>query len=483
MVRFAAMPTAEMPPKPTDLLANVDYYFDRAAAFARATPDLLAQVKAVNSVYRFRFPVRQEDGSISVIHAWRVQHSHHRLPVKGGIRYSQDVSEEEVMGLAALMTYKCAVVDVPFGGAKGAVQIDPRACHPQELERITRRYTHELAKKGFIGPGVDVPAPDYGTGEREMAWIADTYAALNPGSLDALACVTGKPVTQGGIRGRREATGRGLFYALREACAQADEMKTLGLSPGLAGKRVVVQGLGNVGYHVAKFCREGGAVIVAIAEREGAIHLAGGLNEDEVQAHRQATGSILDFPRATNVRRPNDALELECDVLIPAALENQITGDNAPRIKARIVLEGANGPTTPDGEEILRSRGVLVIPDLYANAGGVTVSYFEWLKNLAHIRFGRLEKRNTQAAGRRLLKAIEASTGARFTDAQVKEFVAEHDELTLVNSGLEETMIAAYHEIVETKRRDPRIPDLRTAAFVNAIDKVSRAYLELGIFP
>jgi glutamate dehydrogenase (NAD(P)+) len=477
------MPIAELTPKPNDLLANVDYYFDRAAAFARVTPDLLEQVKVVNSVYRFRFPVRLADGSITVIHAWRVQHSHHRLPVKGGIRYSPDVTEEEVMGLAALMTYKCAVVDVPFGGAKGGVQIDPRTCPPEELERITRRYTHELAKKGFIGPGVDVPAPDYGTGEREMAWIADTYAALNPGNLDALACVTGKPVTQGGIRGRREATGRGLFYALREACAQAEEMKALGLTPGLQGKRLVVQGLGNVGYHVAKFCREGGAILVGLAEREGAIFCADGLDEDEVQAHRRSTGSILDFPGAKNVARAADALELDCDVLIPAALENQITADNAARIRARIILEGANGPTTPDGEEVLRARGVLVIPDLYANAGGVTVSYFEWLKNLAHIRFGWIEKRNTQAAGRRLLKAIEASTGARFTETQMREFVPELDELTLVNSGLEETMIAAYHEILETSRRDPRIPDLRTAAFVNAIEKVSRTYMELGIFP
>jgi glutamate dehydrogenase (NAD(P)+) len=477
------VPVAELTPKPNDLLASVDLYFDRAATFVRADPGLLAQVKAVNSVYRFRFPVRQPDGGISVIHAWRVQHSHHRLPVKGGIRYSPDVTEEEVMGLAALMTYKCAVVDVPFGGAKGGVQIDPRTCAPEEIERITRRYTHELAKKGFIGPGVDVPAPDYGTGEREMAWIADTYAALHPGNLDALACVTGKPITQGGIRGRREATGRGLFFALREACAQTGDMKVLGLAPGLSGKRVIVQGLGNVGYHVAKFCREGGALLVGLAEREGAILKGDGLHEDDVQGHRRETGSILNFPGARNLARPADALEADCDVLVPAALENQITSDNAARIKARIVLEGANGPTTPDGEEILRDRGVLVIPDIYANAGGVTVSYFEWLKNLAHIRFGRIEKRNTQAAGERLLRAIETATGTRFTDEQRKELVPEHDELTLVNSGLEETMIAAYHELLATRRREPRIPDLRTAAFVNAIEKVSRTYLELGIFP
>jgi len=465
------------------LLHSVNRYFDRAAQFAKVTPDLLAQVKKVNSVYRFAFPVRQRDGSIRVVNAWRVQHSHHRLPVKGGIRYSPEVNEEEVMGLAALMTYKCAIVDVPFGGAKGGVQIDPKALDIDQLERVTRRYTAELVRKNFIGPGVDVPAPDYGTGEREMSWIADTYAALNPGHIDAFACVTGKPVSQNGIHGRREATGRGLFFALREACQQADDMRALGLTPGLDGKRVVVQGLGNVGYHAAKFCREGGAVLCAIAEREGAIVKASGLNEEEVFQHRRATGSILDFPGATNLATPDEALELDCDILIPAALEDQITERNAPRVKARIVLEGANGPTTPEGEQILLEKGVLIIPDVYANAGGVTVSYFEWLKNLAHIKFGRLEKRNTEASARRILRAIEMATGTQLTEAQRAEFMPGLDETTLVNSGLEETMISAYHEMLTTRRRDARIRDLRTAAFINAIEKVARAYLELGIFP
>ncbi|MBM3770931.1 MAG: Glu/Leu/Phe/Val dehydrogenase [Acidimicrobiia bacterium] len=465
------------------LLASVDYYFDEAARFVKLSPDLLKQVKAVNSVYRFQFPVRQRDGSIQVISAWRVQHSHHRLPVKGGIRYSPLVDEEEVMGLAALMTYKCAVVDVPFGGAKGGVQVDPHALDIDQLERITRRYTAELVKKNFIGPGVDVPAPDYGTGEREMSWIADTYAALNPGHLDAFACVTGKPTTQNGIHGRREATGRGLFFAVREACLQTADMKVLGLAPGLADKRVVVQGLGNVGYHAAKFCREGGAVIVAVAEREGAIYKPSGLDEDAVLAHRKATGSILNFPGATNIPRSLDALELDCDILIPAALENQITSENAPRIRARIILEGANGPTTPDGEAILLERNTLIIPDVYANAGGVTVSYFEWLKNLAHIKFGRLEKRNALASARRMLQAVEWASGTTFTDVQRAELMPELDEATIVNSGLEETMVSAYHELLATRDREPGIRDLRTAAFVNAIEKVGQSYLELGIFP
>jgi glutamate dehydrogenase (NAD(P)+) len=298
---------------------------------------------------------------------------------------------------------------------------------------------------------VDVPAPDAGTGEREMAWVVDTFIALNPGQVDAMACVTGKPVTQGGIRGRKEATGRGLVYALAEVCAQLEDMKTLGLTTGLAGKRIVVQGIGNVGYHAAKFCREGGARVIAIAVPEGAILKTDGLDEDAVVEHRSRTGSILGFPGATSIVHSADALELECDVLIPAATENQLTADNASRVKARIVLEGANGPTTPEADEVFHARSILVVPDIYANAGGVVVSYFEWLKNLSHVRFGRL-----------------GVTG---------------DELTIVNAGLQQTMILAYREIRDALRRRPAMRDLRTAAVATAIDKIGRAYDELGIFP
>jgi glutamate dehydrogenase (NAD(P)+) len=316
-----------------------------------------------------------------------------------------------------------------------------------------------------------------------MAWIADTYAALHPGQLDALACVTGKPVTQGGVRGRREATGRGLFYALREACSHPADMQRLGLSTGLDGKRIVVQGLGNVGYHAAKFCREGGAILVAIAEREGAIAHPAGLHEDEVFDFRRRTGSILDFPGATNLPTSAAALELDCDVLIPAALEGVFTAENAGRVKARIILEGANGPTTPAADPIFRERGILVIPDIYANAGGVTVSYFEWIKNLSHVRFGRMSKRHEMANELSMLRAIETATGKAFTDTERLQIARGPDEQDLVNSGLEETMIAAYQELVATKERHPGVPDLRVAAFLTAIHKVARSYTELGIFP
>ena len=462
---------------------DVSRTFDRAATFGEHPPGLLDQIKRCNAVYRFDFPVRQSDGTLEVVRAWRVEHSHHRLPVKGGIRYSAQVDEDEVMALAALMTFKCAIVDVPFGGAKGAVQIDTAAYTDDQIERITRRYTRELVRKNFIGPAVDVPAPDYGTGSREMAWIADTYAVLRQDQIDALGCVTGKPLDQGGINGRTEATGQGLFYVLREVCAQPSTMTQLGLPLGLEGKRIVVQGFGKVGYWVARFCHEAGARIIGIAEHDGAIVDGGGLDPDAVKRHRDATGTILDLPATSNLPRSLDALELDCDVLIPAALEHQIVEENAPRVRARIVLEGSNGPTTPEADAILEDKGVLVIPDIFANAGGVIVSYFEWLKNLSHVRFGRLEKRYQESAHSRMLATIESATGARLTPEERASVVRGSDELTVVNSGLEEILVVAYHEICDTLRRHPEMRSLRIAAMANAIEKVARAYLSLGVFP
>jgi len=461
---------------------NVSIYFDQAASFTEYPKGLLDQIKVCNSVYSFKFPVRTSSG-YEVISGWRAQHSHHKLPVKGGIRYSEDANEDEVKALAALMTYKCAVMDVPFGGAKGAVKINPKNYTVEELEQITRRYTSELIKKNFIGPGVDVPAPDYGTGQREMSWIVDTYSAFHPGQIDALACVTGKPVSQGGVRGRLEATGRGVFFGLREVCSHSDDMKQIGLEKGLEGKRVVVQGLGNVGYNTAQFCQQGGAVIIAIAEYEGAIYNANGLDLDAVMKHRKETGSLLNFPGATNLNTREEALELECDILIPAALENQITEENAGRVKARILAEAANGPTTAAAAEILPRKGVLIIPDIYLNAGGVTVSYFEWLKNLSHVRFGRMGKRFEQTSFENLLRVVEDSTGRRLSDAERKSVARGADEIDLVNSGLEESMAIAYNQIREIWKSDSRIPSLRTAAFISAINKIASCYAELGIFP
>lgn len=457
-------------------------YFENAASYTDYPQGLLDQIKYCNSVYRMRFPIRRGDG-YEVIEAYRAEHSQHKLPVKGGIRYSMSVSQDEVMALAALMTYKCAVVDVPFGGAKGGIRIDPKKYTEHELQNITRRYTAELIKKNFIGPGVDVPAPDYGTGEREMAWIMDTYQAFSSGQIDAVGCVTGKPVHLGGIRGRREATGRGVYFGLREACSIAEDMKKLGIAIGIEGKKIIVQGLGNVGYHAAKFCAEGGGIIVGLVEYEGAIYDEHGLDVDEVFNHRKATGSILNFKKAKNYAKGNTLLEHECDILIPAALENQIHADNAPNIKAKIIGEGANGPITPEAEKILLKKGIMIVPDLYLNAGGVTVSYFEWLKNLSHVRFGRMEKRFEELMFKNIADTIEESTGRKLSDSRRNVLVHGADEIDLVNSGLEETMITAYHNIREVKNKNKKIPDLRTAAFISAIDKVAVSYYNLGIFP
>ncbi len=460
--------------------SEVNRMFDRAAALTKHDSGLLQQIKACNSLYEFRFPLRRDDGSIEVITGYRAEHSQHKLPTKGGIRYAPNVNADEVKALAALMTFKCAVVDVPFGGAKGGVCIDRRQYSEGELERITRRYTYELIRKDFLGPGIDVPAPDYGTGPQEMAYIVDTYQTIAD-PLFAQACVTGKPIGLGGVRGRKEATGRGVYFGIRGACEDRYDMERLGLEPGLEGKRVVVQGLGNVGYHASKFLQEGGALIVGLAEIEGAIYDPNGLDVDAVVAFRKSSGSILGYPGAEVITDTRKALELECDILVPAALEGQINSENAPRIKAPIIAEAANGPTTSGADRQLVEAGKLVIPDAYLNAGGVTVSYFEWLRNLSRVRFGRLSRRFEEKSASSILQAVEGLTGNRFAEDVFKSVAAGGSEETLVNSGLEETMTYAYQEIREYARRYET--DLRTAMYVSAIDKIAIVYQQMGIFP
>lgn len=462
--------------------ADVCKNFDSAAQFTNHPEGLLNQIKACNSVYRFQFPIRRGNG-FEVIDAWRVEHSHHMSPTKGGIRYSEMVNEDEVMALAALMTYKCAIVNVPFGGAKGGIKINTKQYSVAELETITRRYTTELIKKNFIGPGIDVPAPDYGSGEREMSWIADTYMTMNPGQLDALGCVTGKPIALHGIRGRKEATGRGVAYAVRECVEVAEDMAKIGLKAGLGDKRVIVQGLGNVGYHSAKFLAEFGATIVGLCEFEGAIYNANGLNVDEVFAHRKNTGSILGFPGAKDFKNSMEGLEQDCDIIVPAALENQFTELNIRNVKAKIIAEGANGPTTPEAEAIFTEMGGIIIPDMYCNAGGVTVSYFEWLKNLSHVAFGRMENRYAANSNANLIATLENLTGKTILPEHRLMIVKGASEMELVNSGLEDTMIHSYHEIRETLMNKPATQTLRTAAFVNSIDKIAVSYMNLGVWP
>lgn len=471
-------------PRP-NFYQSVQDYFEKAAVHTGLSRGLLDQIRVCNAVYRVHFPVKIGK-EVKVIEAYRVQHSHHRTPTKGGIRYSNHVNQEEVMALATLMSYKCAIVDVPFGGAKGGVKINPWEYTPSQLERITRRYTTELVRRNAIGPAIDVPAPDYGTGSREMAWIYDTYRTFHGSDIDSAGCVTGKPVNQNGIRGRTEATGRGVYYGIREACSQKDDMKKLGLETGIKGKTMVIQGLGNVGSYTARISQdEGGAIIIGVSEVEGAIYNPKGIDIHDLLRFRKETGSILNYPGAQNFDKANrkKVMEFECDILVPAALENQITIDNAHDIKAKIIAEAANGPTTSKAEEILIKAGKIVLPDVYLNAGGVTVSYFEWLKNLSHMRFGRMQKRFDQRNYTNMINLVERLTGHSVGEKERNIIARGADEIDLVRSGLEETMITAYHQIRDIMKRKRKVEDLRTAAFVNAISKISNDYNSMGIFP
>ena len=461
---------------------SVSAYFDRAAALSSFSTGVLDQVKTCNSVYRMKFPVKDDEGNIVVVEAYRAEHSHHRLPCKGGLRYSLAVTLDETIALAALMTYKCALVGVPFGGAKGGVRIDARAASVGFRERVTRRLTAELNKKKFIGPSIDVPAPDYGTGEQEMAWIADTYRALNFNEPNPYACVTGKPLDMHGIPGRKEATGLGVFFGIKECLAHAEDMEPLGLTTGVAGKRVIVQGLGNVGEHAAHYLQDGGALIVGVSELGGGIYDSKGIDVHRAIAHFREHRSFQEYEPGEFVSDPAKVLEMECDILVPAALENQITADNAPRIQAKIVAEAANGPVDFEGQRILIEKGVLVIPDLYLNAGGVTVSYFEWLRNLSHVSFDRMNSRYIEHSRTQMVDAIEEITGKSFRGDQRKELTSGPHEVDFVQTALAETMALAYHNVRDIwKTRD--MPDLRTAAYYFAIDRVARHYVANGIFP
>jgi glutamate dehydrogenase (NAD(P)+) len=460
---------------------DVQRQFAEAACLTKYEPGLLEQIRVCNAVYRMRFPVEMDDGKIRVFEGYRAEHSHHLMPTKGGIRFSSDVDQDEVMALAALMTFKCALVGVPFGGAKGGVCVDPKRHSVRELERITRRYAFEMIKKNFLGPAMDVPAPDYGTGEREMAWIADTYKALRPFELNASATVTAKPLALGGIPGRTEATGLGVFFGIRELCEDPLALLEIGFAPGLAGKRVIVQGLGNVGSHAARALADAGAKLTCLIELEGAIGDETGLDLDRVIEHRKRTGSIKGFPGAKNYER-DAALELDCDILVPAALQHQITADNAPRISARVVAEAANGPVTYEADRILRQRGIFILPDVFLNAGGVTVSYFEWLKNLEHVSFERLITRWETQVGERFASTLEKLTGKQVSHSQRPVLTRGPSEQDIVRSALENTMIVAYRTIRELQR-SRQVLSMRTAAWLLAIEQIAEVYERSGVFP
>ena len=465
---------------------SVDLMFNRAASLMDLPPGLEEKIRVCNATYTVRFGVRLR-GDIHTFTGYRSVHSEHMEPVKGGIRYALAVNQDEVEALAALMTYKCALVETPFGGSKGGLCIDPRQYEEHELEKITRRFAYELAKRDLINPSQNVPAPDMGTGEREMAWMADQYARMNTTDINARACVTGKPLNAGGISGRVEATGRGVQYALREFFRHPEDVKKAKLSGKLDGKRVIIQGLGNVGYHAAKFLsEEDGARVVGIIEWDGALYNPDGIDVESVRQWIVKHGGVKDYPDATHSAEGGAVLEEDCDILIPAALEGVINLTNADRIKAPLIIEAANGPVTAGADEILRKKGTVIIPGMYANAGGVTVSYFEWVKNLSHIRFGRMQRRQEEARHELIVSELErldrylGDAWSMSPDFKAK-YLKGADELELVRSGLDDTMRIAYQSMREVWHSRDDVEDLRTAAYIVAVDRVAKSYRAKGL--
>ena len=465
---------------------SVDIMFNRAVALLDLSPGLAEKIRVCNATYTVRFGVRLR-GEMTTFTGYRAVHSEHMEPVKGGIRYALGVNQDEVEALAALMTYKCALVDAPYGGSKGGLRIDPLAYDEHELEQITRRFAYELIKRDLIHPSQNVPAPDMGTGEREMAWIADQYQRMHTTDINARACVTGKPVSGGGIEGRTEATGRGVQYALQEFFRHSEDLAAAGLSGDLESKAIIVQGLGNVGYHAAKFLtEEDGARITGVIERDGAVQNRDGLDIEALKAWVAVHGGVKGFEGGSYTSDGASVLEAECDILIPAALEGVINRDNANRVQARLIVEAANGPVTAGADAILRERGVVIIPDMYANAGGVTVSYFEWVKNLSHIRFGRMERRREEQRNQLIVNELERLSKSSNVNWQLtpnfkEKYLKGASELELVRSGLDDTMRGAYNDMAEVWRRRADVPDLRTAASLVSIRKVAASYKNKGL--
>lgn len=465
-------------------LEMVKMHFDKAAKYTNVSPDLLSYIKECDTVVRFNIPLQKDDGTLEILTCYRAQHSHHKLPVKGGTRYADNVSISEVEALAGLMTYKLACADIPFGGAKGGIRMNPRKYSRGEIERATRRYTLELAKKGFIGASIDVPGPDMGTDQQIMTWMKDTYTAIyGDRDINAEGCVTGKYLRHGGIQGRNESTGLGVYYGIRELLNRDDFVSRVKMPKGIEGKTFVVQGYGAVGGWGSKFLHKDGGKIVGIVEWDCAIANPEGFDPDHVTEWKNQHGTLKNYPNAKKkeISDPQKFLELECDVLIPAAVERSIHKFNAPNLKCKVVAEGANGPTTVWGEEICEKKGILNIPDLLLNVGGVTVSYFEWLKNLQHVSAGKLTKRWEEQSKKHLYEFIKGKKydATEFGGPGSPDELRGAKEIDIVYSGLEEIMCGSINSHYD-QALDKNC-SMRNAGFASAIEKVANSIKESGI--
>ena len=459
---------------------NVNLHVDKSAKLLNFSDDLLEHLKSTHSLIKVNVGVVL-DGKINNFTGWRAVHSEHILPTKGGLRYSETVDQDDTEALASLMTYKCAIVNIPFGGAKGGLKINPKNYTMPQLREITKAFASKLINKGFISPALNVPAPDVGTSEREMEWILETYKTLKPDDINYRGCVTGKPLHRGGIAGRTEATGRGIEEVVREIFRHEDIFKEAGLKNELKDNEIIVQGFGNVGSNLAKHLyNRDNAKIIAIGEYDGYLYNKKGIDINALIEFFQKNKSINNPKLGEFKNKPSELLELDCDILIPAALENAITIDNVDKIKTKLIIEAANGPVSFEADQKLFEKGVMIIPDIYVNAGGVVVSYFEWVKDISHIRFGRVEKRFQEQKILDIIDLIDKKTNTKTDFDTIKKIIHGADEEDLAFSGLEDSMRNAFIEIYNAKKQIKK--SFRDSAYYVSLKKIRNFYTVEG-FP
>jgi len=459
---------------------NVNLHVDKSAKLLNFSDDLLEHLKSIHSLIKVNVGVVL-DGKINNFTGWRAVHSEHILPTKGGLRYSETVDQDDTEALASLMTYKCAIVNIPFGGAKGGLKINPKNYSMPQLREITKAFASKLINKGFISPALNVPAPDVGTSEREMEWILETYKTLKPDDINYRGCVTGKPLHRGGIAGRTEATGRGIEEVVREIFRHEDVVKEAGLKNELKDNEIIVQGFGNVGSNLAKHLyNRDNAKIIAIGEYDGYLYNKKGIDINALIEFYKTNKTINNPKLGEFKNKPSELLELDCDILIPAALENAITVDNVDKIKTKLIIEAANGPISFEADQKLFEKGVMIIPDIYVNAGGVVVSYFEWVKDISHIRFGRVEKRFQEQKILDIIDLIDKKTNTKTDFDTIKRIVHGADEEDLAFSGLEDSMRNAFIEIYNAKKQIKK--SFRDSAYYVSLKKIRNFYTVEG-FP